>query len=257
MKIEKSKLLKFIQKYNLSGTNESVKFVINAEESTLTAEFYSSDKSLLGKTILSGFKHDEDCVIGVHDASKLVKMLNISSVNQVDLTFLKSSDGRIVKIIIDDGEGAKYDYATADLTAIPTIPARRKMPPCTVELNILKSFATKFKNATKALENVDVFTLVPDKSKDQISLVLGYATNINIDQSAFIMPFESGKGDLSKNISFSAKHLANIIDANLDVFVKDDSKIVFGIAEQGISNVSIESGDFKSEYLIVESKQKN
>ena len=72
--MEKGKLGRFVQKYNLAGLVESVKW--ETKDNALTTAFISDDKSVLGKVTMTDFGYG-DTTFGVYDTSKLTKMLSV------------------------------------------------------------------------------------------------------------------------------------------------------------------------------------
>ena len=66
--MEKSKINRFVQKYNLAGLVESVKW--ETKDNTLSTSFISDDKSVLGNVSMTDFQF-QDSVFGIYDTSKL------------------------------------------------------------------------------------------------------------------------------------------------------------------------------------------
>ena len=66
--MQKSKLDRFIQKYNLGGNVNSVKW--KSEDDTLTTTFVTPDKSLLGTVKVNKFKF-EDAELGIYQTDQL------------------------------------------------------------------------------------------------------------------------------------------------------------------------------------------
>ena len=72
--MEKSKLNKFIQKYNLGGNVNSVKWTANANQ--LKTSFVTPDKSLLGTVVADNVKF-EDADLGAYQTDQLQKLLSV------------------------------------------------------------------------------------------------------------------------------------------------------------------------------------
>ena len=70
--MNKSKLTRFISKYHLGGTVNSV--ILNSNNNKLSARFISGDKSLLGELSMENWDF-EDSTLGVYDTEKLLKLL--------------------------------------------------------------------------------------------------------------------------------------------------------------------------------------
>jgi len=255
MKITKEKLSKFISKYNLNGTNDAVKYVFDSKESTLTTTVYAPDKTLMGKIVASNVKCDEDLTIGVYETDRLKKLLGPMTEGELDITPVKSDDGtRVTSLLIVD-QRADTDFVTADISAIPTVPNLKKVPLFGIEIEMSREFTNDFIKRKNSLENIETFTFLPDKTK-KIILVLGYAVKINSNNVKLAVKTVVGKDELSKPITFSAKHLENIFKANEDVFVKDDSSMTLKVSEAGLAHVTIQVGDFYSEYYLTQIAQK-
>ena len=72
--MQKTKLNRFIQKYNLNGNVNRVKWT--AKDNILATSFVTEDKSLMGNVSVSNFQFD-DGDIGVYTTDQLVKLLGV------------------------------------------------------------------------------------------------------------------------------------------------------------------------------------
>ena len=95
--MNKNTLLTFIEKYNLGGVVESVKYV--SDEKTLKTSFVSEDKTLAGTVTAKDFKLDK-CELPVFDTAKLKTLLKILE-DEVTVKLDKSGD-RLVGLFISD-----------------------------------------------------------------------------------------------------------------------------------------------------------
>ena len=86
-KIEKTKLLGFINRYALGGNVESVKWKTGSDN--ITTNFVSTDKTLKGtiKTNITGIHDDE---FGIYETSQLVRMLSILD-EEIEINTSKTS----------------------------------------------------------------------------------------------------------------------------------------------------------------------
>ena len=100
--MEKNRINRFVQKYNLAGLIESVKW--DVEGTTLSTSFISDDKSVLGTVTTTDFDFDGGSY-GVYDTTKFTKMLSVLE-NDIDL----SIDGWVSVNDILIEEGHAYDY---------------------------------------------------------------------------------------------------------------------------------------------------
>ena len=72
--MQKSKLDRFIQKYNLGGNVNSVKW--KSDGDTLTTSFVTPDKSLLGNVKVEKFPF-EDAELGVYQTDQLKSLIGV------------------------------------------------------------------------------------------------------------------------------------------------------------------------------------
>jgi hypothetical protein len=112
--MEKQLLTSIIEKYYLGGIHEKVKWTI--KDKKITILFTSATKDLAGSIEADGFDLD-DCVIGVYDTNKLLKLINIT--NQFVQLNVETKNGTSTKLSIADNE---YDlvYHLADLRMMST-----------------------------------------------------------------------------------------------------------------------------------------
>ena len=90
--MKKESLQRFIEKYNLGGSVNSV--VWNSDGKSLHTRFITDDKSLLGELKLANFNLD-DGKIGVYNTDQLIKLLSVCG-SDVDLKLSKSPEDSIV-----------------------------------------------------------------------------------------------------------------------------------------------------------------
>jgi len=86
--MQKSKLDKFIQKYNLGGNVNQVKWV--SKDNKLSTSFVTPDKSLMGSVNVDNFTF-EDVELGVYTTDQLMKLLNVLD-DDVKLNVTKFGD---------------------------------------------------------------------------------------------------------------------------------------------------------------------
>ena len=81
--MDKQKLTGFIEKYSLGNSIESVPWV--NKNNSLSTDFVSEDRTLLGRVTLNNFNL-EDCTIGIYNTSQLQELSFHSSL-QYQLSF--------------------------------------------------------------------------------------------------------------------------------------------------------------------------
>ena len=86
--MQKSKLDKFIQKYNLGGNVNSVKWKSSGD--SLSTSFVTPDKSLLGNVKVDKFQF-EDAELGVYQTDQLKSLIGVLG-DDVSLDVLRAGD---------------------------------------------------------------------------------------------------------------------------------------------------------------------
>jgi hypothetical protein len=234
--MEKVRVNRFIQKYNLSGLIESVKWNVSGD--LLTTSFISDDKSVLGNVSMTGFDF-EDGEYGIYDTTKLTKMLSVLS---ADVEIAPSKfNGKVTAVDLKD-KGTSATYMLADLSVIPVVPDLKQMPPFDVEIDIDSTFIDRFNKAKGALSDEKHFTF---QCKNGVgNIIIGYSkTNTNRISIGVNCKCES---DVD-GISFSADFLKEILNAN-----KDASSASLKISTQGLANLKFNVDNYTSEYFLVE-----
>jgi hypothetical protein len=234
--MEKGKLNRFVQKYNLAGLVESVKW--ETKDNALTTSFISDDKSVLGKVTMTEFNFN-DTTFGVYDTSKLTKMLSVLG-ESVDFE-ISDVEGKAVSLKFKDGS-TSVNYMLADLSVIPNVPDLKKLPDFNIKIKLDENFISKFIRAKSALTDENNFTFVVKNGKAQI--VLGHS-NINTNRISIDVEGEI-EGDVEP-ISFSATYLKEILVAN-----KEAKDATLNISSQGLSHIHFEAGEYTSDYYLVE-----
>jgi hypothetical protein len=234
--MEKGKLNRFVQKYNLAGLVESVKW--ETKDNELTTAFISDDKSVLGKVTMKEFNFS-DTTFGVYDTSKLTKMLGVLG-ESVEFE-ISDVDGKAVSLKFKDGS-TSVNYMLADLSVIPNVPDLKKLPDFNIKIKLDENFISKFIRAKSALTDENNFTFVVKNGKAQI--VLGHS-NINTNRISIDVDGEID-GDVEP-ISFSATYLKEILVAN-----KEAKDATLNISSQGLSHIHFEVGEYTSDYYLVE-----
>ena len=234
--MEKGKLNRFVQKYNLAGLVESVKW--ETKDNELTTAFISDDKSVLGKVTMKEFNFS-DTTFGVYDTSKLTKMLGVLG-ESVEFE-ISDVDGKAVSLKFKDGS-TSVNYMLADLSVIPNVPDLKKLPDFNIKIKLDENFISKFIRAKSALTDENNFTFVAKNGKAQI--ILGHS-NINTNRISIDVEGEI-EGDVNP-ISFSATYLKEILVAN-----KEAKDATLNISSQGLSHIHFEVGEYTSDYYLVE-----
>ena len=122
--MNKTALLRFINKYNLGGEIKSVKW--KSDGNSLSTRFISGDKSLVGNVKLDKITDIKPSEVGVYNTAQLVSLLGILG-DDVDLDYNQMGD-KFVSIDMKDKLGTRTKYMLSDLSVIPTPPDLRNLP---------------------------------------------------------------------------------------------------------------------------------
>ena len=123
--MNKQKLTGFVEKYSLGNTIESVPWSI--KNNTLSTDFVSEDRTLLGNVTLNTFELD-DSEVGIYNTTQLQKMISVLG-SEVTVR-LKKAEERAIAIDMTDGD-VSLNYMLADLDIIPKAPKLKTLPDTT------------------------------------------------------------------------------------------------------------------------------
>ena len=234
--MEKTKLNKFIQKYNLGGNVNSVKWTAGTNQ--LKTSFVTPDKSLLGTVVADNVKF-EDADMGVYQTDQLQKLLNVLD-NDVDLSLTRAGD-RAVSLKVKNGS-VSVDYVLSDLSVIPDPPALKRLPDFQTQDKLDENFIDTFIKGKSALADVDMFTFVNDNNGN-LSAVIGYSsTNTN----RVSIPVETTTNGLTEPVTFNANLFKEMLVAN-----KECKSAVLEVSNEGLAKVNFKVDDYDSTYYIV------
>jgi len=232
--MDKSKLVKFINKYYLSGNVNSV--AINSDGNGLSTRFVSGDKSLLGEVKLNNYSITE-ADFGVYQTDALLKMLSVLD-NDVSIDLVKAEEKAISLDAKDSG--AKVRYMLSDLSVINTPPQLKQIPEFELLLNVDKTFVSKFISGKGALPDTESFTIV---SGDNPEVVIGYSS---IATNRVAVPVENQTDNTIDNISFNANLFKDVLEAN-----KECESAVLEVSSEGLARITFNVNDYESTYYLV------
>ena len=236
--MQKDKLNRFIQKYNLGGNVNSVKWESSGNK--LVTKFVTPDKSLLGEVVVDKFGF-EGAELGIYQTDQLQKLLNVLT-DDINLSLKKVGDKAISLKVSDNA--TSVDYVLSDLTIIPQPPNLKHIPDFGTQIKLDSNFINTFIKGKSALSDVDFFTVVSEN--DELSVVIGYAsTNTN----RVTIPVETLSNDIDSSISFNANFFKEILVAN-----KECTAAVFEISKEGLAKLEFKVDDYSSTYFLVASE---
>ena len=232
--MDKSKLVKFINKYYLGGNVNSV--AINSDGNGLSTRFVSGDKSLLGEVKLKNYSITE-ADFGVYQTDALLKMLSVLD-NDVSVDLVKAEEKAISLDAKDSG--AKVRYMLSDLSVINTPPQLKQIPEFELLLNVDKTFVSKFISGKGALPDTESFTIV---SGDKPEVIIGYSS---IATNRVAVPVENQTDNTIDNISFNANLFKDVLEAN-----KECESAVLEVSSEGLARITFNVNDYESTYYLV------
>ena len=233
--MQKSKLDKFISKYNLGGNVNSVKWKSNSD--TLTTTFVTPDKSLLGTVKVDKFPF-EDAEIGVYQTDQLKSLIGVLG-DDVSLDLSKFGD-KAVSLKVKNGP-VSVDYVLSDLSVIADPPALKRLPEFGTQIKLDNNFINTFIKGKSALSDVDTFTII--KTDSGCDVVIGYSsTNTN----RVNIPVECTSCDVTDPITFNANLFKEVLVAN-----RECTSAVLEVSTEGLARVNFKIDDYDSTYFIV------
>jgi hypothetical protein len=233
--MQKSKLDRFIQKYNLGGNVNSVKWKSNGD--TLTTSFVTPDKSLLGNVKVDKFQFDS-AELGIYQTDQLKSLIGVLGDDiSLDLT---SAGDRAISLNVKNG-AISIDYVLSDLSVIPDPPALKRLPEFGTQIKLDIKFINTFIKGKAALSDIDTFTILNGKSG--VEVVIGYSsTNTN----RVNIPVETTTNDITEPITFNANLFKEVLVAN-----RECTSAVFEVSNEGLAKVNFKVDDYDSTYFIV------
>ncbi len=208
--MEKQLLVSVIEKYYLNGINEKVKWTVKDKKVQIL--FTSQLKDLAGSVEADDFDL-EDCVLGIYDTNKLLKLIGIT--NQFVQLNVETKNGTSTKLNIADQE---YDltYHLADLRMMPmeTMVLDESQITFNYSFNIDSEFIERYNKAKKALgsDEVKIQALYNDDGDKGIYFTLGGKTSHD-DKISFQTP--NAEMELpSQEFQYNANYLFEIFTEN-------------------------------------------
>ena len=233
--MQKSKLDKFIQKYNLGGNVNSVKWKSSGD--TLSTSFVTPDKSLLGNVKVNKFPFEES-ELGVYQTDQLKSLINVLG-DDVSLDVSRAGD-KAYSLKVKNGP-VSVDYVLSDLSVIADPPALKRLPEFGTQIKLDNNFINTFIKGKSALSDVDTFTIV--KTNEGCDVVIGYSsTNTN----RVNIPVECTSCDVDTPITFNANLFKEVLVAN-----RECTSAILEVSTEGLARVNFKIDDYDSTYYVV------
>jgi hypothetical protein len=233
--MQKTKLNKFIQKYNLGGNVNSVKWKSGGDK--LSTTFVTPDKSLLGTVTVDKFKFEE-AELGVYQTDLLKNLLGVLD-DDLSLSLSRFGD-KVVALKAKNGS-VSVDYVLSDLSVIADPPELKRLPEFGTHIKLDSKFIETFIKGKSALSDVDTFTIL--KTDNGVEVVIGYSsTNTN----RVNIPVDTVTEDLTDSVTFNANLFKEVLVAN-----KECTSAVLEVSNEGLAKVNFKIDDYDSTYYIV------
>lgn len=236
--MEKSKIEKFITKYNLGGACESV--TLKSDGKDLSVRTISDDKNVLAEVSVSDINFPEG-EFGVYDTRKLRSILSV-----LDETLKikpNKSSGNVTGLDISDNS-TKATFVLADQSVIPPVPDLKKIPPMDVTITLDEKFVSTFIKAKSALSEIETFAVMSDGTDKTASVVIGHST---LNTNRITVTATTNIETKLDPISFSANYLREILTAN-----KDATNGTLKISSKGLAVANFEVDGYESTYYLVQ-----
>lgn len=239
--MEKSRLERFIAKYNLGGACESVKLV--AAGTALSVRSVSDDKNVL----LEVKSDDMQFLNGEHSVYETKKLRSLLGVVGEKLTVAATKDksGKVIGLSFDDSD-TKATFVLADESVIPKVPELKKLPPMDIEIDVDDKLISTFTRAKGALPDVDTFDVMSEGVGSEATIVIGYSKN---NTNRINIKVRTKSNAKLENISFSANYLKEIFLANKELKVG-----TLKISSKGIAVAEFAGEGFTATYFLVQIK---
>ena len=239
--MQKTRLNRFIQKYNLNGNVNSVKW--SSKDNSLSTSFVTSDKSLMGNVRVDNFQF-EDGDVGVYTTDQLVKLLGVLG-EDVTLDVSRFGD-KAVTLKVKNGV-VSIDYTLSDLSVIPDPPTLKRLPDFQTQIKVDSSFIDTFIKGKSALSEAETFTIINGSTGPEV--VIGYSsTNTN----RVNIPVETTSNGLTDNISFNANLFRDVLVSN-----KECTSATLEVSNDGLARINFKVDDYDSTYFIVATQGTN
>ena len=235
--MHKQKLVRFINKYYLNGTVNSV--VLNSKSNKLLARFISGDKTLLGELEMDKWQF-EDSEVGIYSTEQLLKLLSVLD-EDINVTINKAGDKSIALKVSDSS--SSVNYMLSDTSIISKPPQLKTVPNFELKIDVTPNLMSKFISGKGALAETVDFTVITDGSETKI--VIGYAS---INTNRVTIPVTTQESSNIDNVSFNANIFKEVLTAN-----KECESATLEVSSEGLSKITFRVDDFSVTYWLVAS----
>jgi len=235
--MNKKRLNRFISKYYLNGTVNSVVLNSKSNSQQLSARFVSGDKSLLGELVMDKWSF-EDSDIGIYNTEQLVKLLSVVD-EDINLSLTKAGDKSIALKISDSA--SSVNYMLTDTSVINEPPTLKSIPEFELSIDVTPQFINKFIAGKGALGETDNFTIINDGGN--IKAVIGHSS---VNTNRVTIPVTTTKVSDIDNVTFNANIFKEVLSAN-----KECESATLEVSSEGLSRITFKIDDYTSTYHLV------
>jgi len=243
--MKKEILEKFIAAYHLTGEVDAVVWTVNNNETTVN--FHSPDKTAVG-VVISKELGLEDMEIGINSTANLLKILKPFD-KEVDVAYLPYKGGKNGSLNFKNTGAFKInaEYKTSETEVIPKANRMKNNPGYEISMELNDEIISKMINIKDALPDSKTFTFVTEENN--IRLIVGYASDINIDNISLVLPAVFNDDVKLDYFSYSAVMLKNILAVN-----KGFKTGKLEISVKGLIHVEFTYENMRSDYYLVKLK---
>ena len=235
--MNKQRLARFISKYYLNGTVNSVVLNSKSNSQQLAARFISGDKSLLGELVMDKWSF-EDSDIGIYNTEQLIKLLSVVD-EDINISLTKSGDKSIALKVSDST--SSVNYMLTDTSIINEPPTLKTIPEFELNIDVTPQFISKFIAGKGALGETDNFTIITDGGN--VKAVIGYSS---VNTNRVNIPVTTTKASDIDNVSFNANIFKEVLSAN-----KECESATLEVSSEGLSRITFKVDDYTSTYYLV------
>lgn len=241
----RSRLLSHIDRYNLSGEIEPVRWNISPDG--LQISFVSPDNTIIGDLQAEEFSLEDEVELGVMQTSRLKKLIKILD-DTFDVSFgYAGEQARLMTL--EDGQKT-VEFRLSDLSVIPKTPSLKKLPEFQFEAGITERFASDFRSAESALDE-DEFAV--RTTPNGVEAVVGYTADSRREHNNKVtlpVPVDEYEQFEDNNVTFKADTFAEILKANSDA-----EGGTWQVSDEGLSQIEFEGETWSTSYYFVSQQQ--
>lgn len=237
MKVNKSLLERFIQKYNLGGTIEQVEWIAS------TTGIYTRGAPEERSVIAFVTAKTLEIAPGSYNVYNTNQFKNLLGCLGEDFDFsVKLFQTQPKEFVLKD-MGSRVTFALADPQAMPLKPTAKQLPPPEVQMTLDSKFFKSFAKAKSALGS-GTFGVKSDGQTCEM-IISDFMNN-----SVVFTP-DTAKNSALPETYFPSDPFYAILSAN-----KENEKGTLAVSSKGIAHVLYESDEFTAEYYLLQDMSK-